>query len=260
MSTNVIADRLIRKLESFAKLSAVERQALQDTSVTTSRFPAHTDLIQEGDPTDGVHLIIDGFACRYKLLADGRRQIVAFCVPGDLCDLRVFVLQRMDHAIGTLSPTHVARLSRDTVLELTERHPRLTRALWWATLVEEAITREWMINVGQRTAFERTAHLMCEVFLRLRAVGLVNENACEFPLTQTELADTLALSTVHVNRTLMDMRRTGLISLRDRQLIIHDLAALQDAASFNPGYLHLEPPLEIGPGHSRPADPTGNRE
>lgn len=232
--------RLIRKLERFAKLSKAEKQALHDASVSTLRLPAHADLIQEGDPADGVHLMLEGFACRYKLLPDGRRQIVAYCVPGDFCDLRVFVPQRMDHSVGTMSPVHLARLSREKVSELTDRYPRVTRALWWTTLVDEAIAREWVVNVGQRTAFERAAHLMCEVFLRLRAVGLARGSTCELPLTQTEIADTLALSTVHVNRTLMELRRAGLITLRDKQLTIHDLQALQKEAGFNSDYLHLE--------------------
>ncbi|MEP7246238.1 MAG: Crp/Fnr family transcriptional regulator [Gammaproteobacteria bacterium] len=233
---------LIRKLENFAKLTVLEKQALANASVVAVNLPAHADLQQEGSAADdGMHLILKGFACRYKLLPDGRRQIVGYCVPGDLCDPRMFVLQRTDYSVGTLSPVRAGRLSRESVIELGEHHPRLTLALWWTTLVEEAIALEWMINVGQRSAFERAAHLLCEVYMRLGAVGLVHDNRCEFPLTQNEIGDTLALSTVHVNRTLMELRRTGLISLHDKQLTIHDLSGLKDAAGFNPAYLHLGP-------------------
>jgi CRP-like cAMP-binding protein len=232
--------RLIRKLENFAPLAEEERRALLDATGTIRRYAAHEDLIQEGAPTEGVKIILDGLACRYKVLPDGRRQIVAYFVPGDMCDLRVFLLKRMDHSIGTLCPVEAALLPQESLLELTERYPRLTRALWWSTLVEESITREWIVNVGYRTAFERMAHLFCEIFLRLQAVGLTHENHCDLPLTQTELADTLALSAVHVNRTLMDMRRAHLVTFQGRQLIIHDRQALQSVAGFDPNYLHLD--------------------
>jgi CRP-like cAMP-binding protein len=232
--------RLIRKLENFAPLSEEEKGALITASGTTRRYGAHEDLIREGAPADGVKIILEGFACRYKVLPDGRRQIVAYFVPGDMCDLRTFLLKRMDHSIGTLCPVEAALLPQERVLELTERYPGLMRALWWSTLVEEAITREWIVNVGNRTAFERMAHLFCEIFLRLEVVGLTQEDRCDLPLTQTELADTLALSAVHVNRTLMDMRRAHLVTFQARQLIIHDRQALESVAGFDPNYLHLD--------------------
>jgi CRP-like cAMP-binding protein len=234
-----VIGRLIRRLENFTPLAEAEQRALGDAVTKVRRFGAHEDLIQEGEPTDGVKLILEGLACRYKLLPDGRRQIVAYLVPGDLCDIRVFLLKHMDHNIGTLAAVEAAILSQERVLDLLERFPNLARALWWSTLVEEAITREWVVNVGHRTAFERLAHLFCEIFVRLQAVGLTQENRCELPLTQNELADTLALSLVHVNRMLMEMRRAGLVTFQNRQLVIHDLPALESASGFNPNYLHL---------------------
>jgi CRP-like cAMP-binding protein len=244
VSTTLLASLLIRKLERFERWSAEERQSVLDAIDSTVRLPAHAHLVQEGETPDGVHVVLEGFACGYKLLPDGRRQIVSYCVPGDLCDLRMTLLPRMDCSIGTISQALVVRLSRERLQEITQRSPRLTRAFWQTTLIEQAIAREWLINVGQRTAFSRAAHLFCEMFLRLRAVGLVQVNTCEFPLTQTEIADTLALSTVHVNRTLMELRRSGLITLRDKQLTIHHLPALEAAAGFVPDYLHLEATLD----------------
>jgi CRP-like cAMP-binding protein len=246
---NLVIERLVRKLENFAPLTEAERGALTEASTTVRRFGAHEDLILEGEPTDGVKLILEGLACRYKLLHDGRRQIVAYLIPGDLCDVRMFILNRMDHSIATLSAVEAAIFSQETVLDMFDRHPGLSRALWWCTLVEEAITREWVVNVGHRTAFERLAHLFCEIFIRLRAVGLTQDNRCELPLTQNELADTLALSLVHVNRMLMEMRRAGLVTFQNRQLVIHDLSALQAAAGFNPNYLHLAD--DYGHAHDR---------
>ncbi len=234
------AARLIRKLEHGVLLGPEEKRALEEACTSVQRFGPRDDLVKEGDPAQAVHVVLDGYSCRYKLLPDGRRQIVGYFLPGDLCDLRVCILKHVDHSIGTLSVVRTAALSREQVLALMERFPRLERAFWWATLVEESITSEWVVNVGHRTAFERAAHLFCEVFARLRAVGLTTENSCELPVTQTELADALALSAVHVNRVLMEMRHTGLVTFRAQRLTIHDHDALRSVAGFNPAYLHLD--------------------
>ena len=233
--------RLFRKLEIFAPLAHEEREALDQLTTSVRRLPAHAHLIQEGTPPDGMKVILDGIAYRYKMLPDGRRQIVGYLIPGDFCDLRAYLLRHMDHSIATFGTVQAALLQPEAVQKILDRYPRLLRALWWSTLVDEAVTREWLLNVGHRTAFERLAHLFCEIFARMEAVGLTQHNRCELALTQTELADTLALSAVHVNRTLMDMRRSNLISFQGRQLILHDRKELESLAGFNPSYLHLEP-------------------
>lgn len=231
---------LIRKLENFTKFSEQEAGMLRAAVVHVHAHGAHEDLAREGELTGDVNVVLGGFACRQKMLPDGRRQIIGYLLPGDLCDVRVFLLRRMDHTISTLSPAKVGIIPRAVVMELTQSNPRLTQALWWATLVEESIAREWLINVGQRTALERLAHLFCEIFVRLRAVGLVNGDSCEFPVTQAELADTLALSTVHINRTLRELRGSHLITMHAKSLVIHDFRALQAIAMFDPNYLHLD--------------------
>jgi CRP-like cAMP-binding protein len=146
----------------------------------------------------------------------------------------------MDHSIGTLSPVHAAQIPRENADWLMERYPRQARAFWWSTLVEESITREWVVNVGHRTAFERMAHLFCEIFERLHTVGLTRGDTCDLPLTQSELSDALSLSAVHVNRVLMEMRHNHLITLRNQQLTIHDYPTLRDVAGFDARYLHLD--------------------
>jgi CRP-like cAMP-binding protein len=231
---------LLRKLSNFTKLSDEESNAVNASCMDVREFSAHEDVISQGDRTGGVKLLLDGFACRYKVLEDGRRQIVAYFVPGDLCDLRVFILKRMDHSIGAVVASKVATISPDNILKLTHNYPTLTRALWWSTLVEEAIAREWIVNVGQRNALERMAHLFCELLYRFRAVGLNQGNSCTLPLTQVELAETLGLSSVHVNRTLQELRRRKLITFEGGTLAIQELDALKELSFFNPDYLHLD--------------------
>jgi CRP-like cAMP-binding protein len=200
---------------------------------------ARRNIIREGDRPDHVHLMVEGWAARYKLLPDGARQITAFLIPGDFCDLHVTILGEMDHSIATLTKSKVAFVPRATMSELTDR-PCIAKGFWWATLVDEAVLRSWVVNIGRRGAFEAVGHLFCELYVRMRNVGLTSGQRFELPLTQEEIADALGLTSVHVNRVLQRMRADGLIVLKSGALEILDYPALQEAAGFNPNYLHIE--------------------
>ncbi|HEX2527222.1 MAG TPA: Crp/Fnr family transcriptional regulator [Geminicoccus sp.] len=238
---------LIRKLEQFTKLSNEEKRALENAAAQkVRRLGPREDIIHEGDRPRHLNLMLEGWACRYKVLEDGRRQVVAFLVPGDMCDLRMSILRRMDHSIGCLSHALVAEISADTVVELSDRYPALRRALWWNSLVEEAKAREWIVNLGRRNAAERMAHLFCEMYVRLRAIGLTIDRAFELPVTQELLSDAVGLSAVHVNRTLMELREANLISLKGKTLTILDPDGLEALALFSADYLHLDRSGEAG--------------
>ncbi len=229
------------KLEAFTRLSQQDKALIDRLARKNVRvINARRDLVREGERPRGVHLILDGWACRYKQLPDGRRQVVSFFIPGDLCDANVFILKEMDHSIGAITQIKVAEITPPDFEALMQESPRITQALWWHELVNAAVQREWTTNIGQRTAYERIAHLFCELFIRLRSVGLADGNSCDFPLTQVDLADATGLTAVHVNRTLQEMRREDLIVLEHRTLTIRDLDRLKDVAMFNPNYLHLD--------------------
>jgi CRP-like cAMP-binding protein len=230
---------LTRKLELFGDLPHEDRQLLDVVVKNRRSVPAKAIIIREGDAPRDVHLVFSGFACRSKLLADGKRQIFAYLVPGDFCDLHVFILKAMDHTIETLSSCELVEIPRDRVLELTGR-PAIARALWWANLVDEATLREWLVNLGQRDAVHRIAHLFCELHLRLDSIGRVDHDVFSLPITQTELGETMGLSAVHVNRALQFLRREGLIGLQSHVLDIPDINRLREFSDFNPNYLHLE--------------------
>ena len=231
--------RLKLRLERYAPLHAVETMALAAAATTVRRFAPRDHLARQGDPVDRIFIVVEGFACRYKFMPDGRRQITAFMLPGDLCDTRTFALGKLDHSIAALSPVETILLSEDTARRL-EVMPGLQRALALGSVVQHSIAREWLTNVGHRTSFERLSHLLCELFERLQAVGLTRDHKCELPLTQVEIGDALGLTSVHVNRTLMEMRRSGLLTFQSKQLIIHDYDSLRRAAGFDPSYLHLQ--------------------
>jgi CRP-like cAMP-binding protein len=232
---------LIRKLEHFVRLSQNDRAILdRAASERVRKFGPRVDIAREGDRPKDVHLILSGWACRYKQLEDGRRQVVSFFLPGDLCDLNIFILREMDHSIGTITQVSIADLSREFFDEMSAGHPRIVTAFWWESLVNAAVQREWTMNLGQRTALERMAHLLCEIFFRLRIAGLTREDSCDFPLTQADLADATGLSKVHVNRTLQELRSTGLIVLKGKLLVVPSLERLMNAGLFNANYLHMD--------------------
>jgi CRP-like cAMP-binding protein len=231
---------LALRLEAFTRLSSQDLMAVAKISHVSRVISPHGDLIREGERPRFVHLIVDGWACRHKTLPDGRRQIVAFFLPGDFCDLNVYVLKQLDHSVSAITRLAVADIGRAEMDALTSECPRVTQALWWESLVSSSVQSEWTFNIGQRTAYERIAHLLVELFLRLRSVGLTNGVSCDFPLTQNDIADAQGLTAVHVNRTLQELRRDKLIVLEHKRLTILDLQRLQDVAMFNPNYLHLE--------------------
>ena len=228
----------LRKLEGFIPLPWADRATLLRISENPQVVPAGTDLIREGEPPESVFLILDGFACRYKLRENGARQIMAYLVPGDAGNVDAALLTAMDHSICTLSACKVTRIAPETIWDLLQR-PAVAAALRKSTLVDEATLREWLLNVGRRSAPERLAHLFCELHQRLRAVGKASENGFELPITQCDLADTTGQTAVHVNRSLRELRESGLIELRQRRLTILDMPRLKEFAEFRSTYLHL---------------------
>jgi CRP-like cAMP-binding protein len=232
---------IIRRLDAFRKLSdnalGIIKSAVRER---VYRAAAGEDLICEGDRSESVRLFLSGWACRYKVLEDGRRQIVNFVLPGDSCDAHIYLVSRMDHSIATLTPVAYAEFDRAAFEQLISADKTIAEAFYCETLANCAIQREWTFNVGRRDAVERVAHVICELFARLSVVGLTEGSSFGFPVTQMDLADATGLSTVHVNRTLQELRASRLITLRDRQMVIHDLESLSNLAMFTPHYLHLE--------------------
>ena len=239
MDTPSASTPLIRKLESILVLSEDEKDVLRNVSGTIKTVGPRQDLVREGDRPHECCLILDGFAYRYKLTDDGKRQIFSFHIPGDIPDLQSLHIDVMDHSLAALTATKAMFIPHETVCDLMRRCPRIGDAFWRDTLIDAAVFREWIMNLGRREAYGRMAHLLCEFYVRLRAVGLTNGPAYEFPLTQAELADATGLSAVHVNRTLQELRGEGLITLRNGSLAVLDWERLQEAGEFDPAYLHL---------------------
>jgi CRP-like cAMP-binding protein len=231
---------LVTKLSHFVPLGDEDVRVLDALCVNEERFESDTDIAVQGDVPRSAFVLTHGMACRYRLMPDGKRQILTFMIPGDIFGLLGFLLRAMDHSIATLVPTRIATISRNTVFDLFEHHPRIGAALWWSALQQNAINRERIVALGRRSARGRVAYLLCELVWRQKAVGLAEDDAIRLPLTQVELADTLGLTAVHVNRILQGFRRDNLIALAHHRLTLLDIGRLQKIAGFNQDYLHLD--------------------
>ncbi|WP_137390195.1 Crp/Fnr family transcriptional regulator [Rhodoligotrophos defluvii] len=245
---------MILRLEHGADLTDTDRTKLAELSASWHSAEAKIDLIREYEEPEHVRIVLEGFACRYKILANGRRSIVAFLVPGDFCDLHVPILGEMDHSIGTITSCKVVEISHPAINDVTERFPRIARALWWSSLVDEGTLRAWLATMGQLPADKQMAHLFCELHLRLKVVGYVSGTTFPMPMSQEDLADALGISTVHANRVLQQLREDGLVVLRGKMLTIPDPERLTEFAEFHPNYLHLNRKSKLG--RAMPEEPV----
>lgn len=233
-------ERYLMRLRKRDEISAEEEEAIRSAIVETRDYPADQTFIRAGEELNHSTLLLDGLMCRYKDLRNGERQIIEMHVPGDFADLHSLTLKRLDHNIMTLTPCRVGIAPHDRLRTITECFPHLTRVLWFSTNLDAAIHREWVLSLGRRTALSRTANLFCELHVRLEIVGLADETGYDLRVTQTDLAECLGLTPVHVNRTLRELREQELMTFRGRRVAIEDLAGLRRAAEFDPAYLYLE--------------------
>ena len=230
----------IRKLESQGlRLTDEELTSLLEMPMQIETLRADQDIVREGDRPTRSCLVLEGYAAMYKFTPTGKRQIVAFHIAGDIPDIQSTQLEVLDTSLGTLTPAKVAFIRHQDINEVCERHFRIARAMWRQTLIDAAIFREWVVNVGRREALNALAHVMCEFVIRMRAMGLTGGGECDLPMTQAELGDALGISTVHVNRTIQDLRARRLIRLQGARLTVLDWEGLKEVGEFDPTYLHL---------------------
>ncbi|WP_159952418.1 Crp/Fnr family transcriptional regulator [Rhizobium sp. 18065] len=230
---------LILNLSARDTLDAGEIGELERVIKHERLVPTGVDMVREGSRPKESTLLLEGIAGRYRVLEDGKRQITALHVPGDFLDLHAFMLKTMDHGVIALSPCKVAAAEHKDLKQVTETCPHLTRMLWLSTVIDGAIHREWIVAMGRRSKKGHLAHLICELFTRLSVVGRVSDNSFHLPLSQAEVADTLGLSLVHLNKTLQKLRGDDVIRWVDRILTVLDWNELKRIAEFDDSYLNL---------------------
>ncbi len=228
----------VRKLRHGAKLSEGDEAALARIVMKAREFD-RGDITPEGSEPRSIVLVVEGWACRYKQLENGKRQITSIFVPGDLCEPFGVLPRTMEHAFAALTPVVLAYVPPYTLRAAAQASPRVEEALWWDLLFSEALHREHMVSLGRRSATERLGHFLCEAHHRLGMVGLADQSSCDVPLTQADLADLFGLSAVQVNRSLQELRSSGMLSLRGRRLTIHDAPRLWEFSMFDPRYLQM---------------------
>ncbi|MBW0008482.1 MAG: Crp/Fnr family transcriptional regulator [Sphingomonas sp.] len=230
----------LTKLRRRISISSEEERAIRDSVTETRRVAADDILIRAGQELNSSNLLLDGWMARTKDLPSGERQVTELHVAGDFADLHGFTLKRLDHDVVTLSECTVGVVPHERLKEIIESYPRLGQYYWFSANVDAAITRELALSLGQRSAMSRMAHLFCELYLRLDAVGQARPDGYAFPLTQRELSECLGLTVVHANRTIQELRRRGLVELENRQLTILDRRGLEGIAEFDSTYLYLD--------------------
>lgn len=230
----------VRKIEHHSQLTAAEQDAILSLPCSIRNFPPNRHMVREGSAVDGCYVLMSGYAFRSKIAGTGARQIMAVHVKGDAVDLQNAVLPWADHDVHALNQVEAAYIQIDAIHAMMAQHPGAARAIWRDTLIDGAVEREWVVNVGRRDAVARVAHLFCELVTRQEAAGLGRSGAYDMPLTQEAIGDCTGLTSVHVNRMLQRMRSEGLITLRGRELRVEDWDRLTRVADFQPEYLFVE--------------------
>jgi CRP-like cAMP-binding protein len=234
------SNALLSRLSHFIRLSEGDARALRELMSAPESFAGHEDIAREGDRPHVAFVLLDGMACRYRMLLDGRRQILDLILPGDLCDARADLVRAADHSIGTMMATSIAPIPHGKLAAVRALHPRLDAALVWSAIEHEAMQRERMVALGRRTARGRVAYLLCELMWRQNCAGLSDGRTVALPLTQAEIADALGLTPVHVNRVLQEFRRGRLVASSRHRFALLDLERLQRIGEVSSDYLHLD--------------------
>jgi CRP-like cAMP-binding protein len=232
----------VRKLHHGAPLTREDTAILAALPISVRTVEARVDFGTDLDAVRSLPIILEGWACRYRLLENGKRQIINLILPGDLCEPFGALPHFLDRSLASLTMVRYAHAPIAAIHGAAKANPRIEKALWWDLMFATGIEREHLVSLGRRSAAERMGHLFCELHLRLEMVGLTEGATFDFPVSQSDLGDLLGLSAVHVNRSLQELRRSHLISLSSRQLTIHDLDALRDLSYFDPTYLGAQTP------------------
>lgn len=235
----MIGNVILRRLDLIGSLSDKDRMAVRDVSGEVRDLQAGEDILKLGERPSSSVIVLGGLLQRYKITPQGNRQIYSFYMPTDTPCLESLPMEVMDNTLGAVSPSQVGLVSHLELLRLFNAHPKVLMLAWRETLVQGAITREWLMRNSQMLAHAQVGHFFCEIMIRAKAAKLTRGDVCDLPITRDHLADALGMTIVHVNRTLMILRTAGLVNFQDGLLTVPSLEKLAEVADFDPSYLHL---------------------
>lgn len=233
-----MANHFVEKLQRMTALTPADIATLEQATAHPRTYAAKQDMIREGDRPGPVFVVLDGWACRYKILPSGTRQIMAFLLPGDACDLHIGMLSEMDHSLQAITATKVALIPGEDMAAMLDSSPRIANAMYKAQLIDEGTLRAWIVSMGRRSSIERVAHLMCELYLRTVAGNGTSEGEVALPISQVIFADALGMTPVHINRILRELRESGAMAFSRGSLRVLDPVKLVQIAGFDENYLH----------------------
>jgi len=243
VSTDVIPAALVRRLRTSSGVSEEEIEEINALPITVKDYAAERAVVRDGERATECCLIIDGFCVRSKTIPDGKRQILSIHIPGEIPDLMSLFLHVMDHDLSTLTPCRLGFIHHETLQKLHRRRPNVAEIFWRDTLIDAAMFREWIVNVGQRPAPARLAHVIVELRERLKVIGHVAGESFDMPLTQEQIGEALGITAVHANRVIKQLRQDGVVDLHRGRVTVLSESRLMELADFDHRYLHQSPAL-----------------
>jgi CRP-like cAMP-binding protein len=222
------------------RLSVTDLETLEAAVSDLRTLSARRTVISRSQAVRQSTYLIEGFMCRYMDGRNGNRQLVAVHVPGDFVDLHGFPLERLDHDVATLTECRVAQVPHDKLDAILQTRANLAKLLWFSTLLDAAMHREWIFRLGRLSAVNRVAHFFCETEAKLRLVGRSDGACFDLPLTQADLGEICGITAVHLNRMLRDLKERGLLTFRGGKVMIRDLRGLARLSEFDPSYLFVD--------------------
>ena len=243
MPSDTIRAALVRRLRTFSGISDDDVKEIEALPIAVRQYPAEKPVVRDGERATDCCLIADGFCARSKTISSGKRQILSIHIPGEIPDLMSLFLHVMDHDLSTLTPCTLGFIRHETLRKLHQRSPGVAEMFWRDTLIDAAMFREWIVNVGQRPAPARLAHVMIELRERLRVIGRLDGNSFEMPLTQEQIGEALGITGVHANRVIKQLRQEGIVELHRGRVTVLDEQKFLDLADFDGRYLHQSPTL-----------------
>ncbi|MHC2313212.1 CRP-like cAMP-binding protein [Bradyrhizobium diazoefficiens] len=241
--SDTIRAALVRRLRVSSGISEEDVREIEALPIAVRQYPAETPVVRDGERATECCLIVEGFCARSKTIASGKRQILSLHIPGEIPDLMSLFLHVMDHELSTLTPCTLGFISHDTLRRLHQRRPVVAEMFWRDTLIDAAMFREWIVNVGQRPAPARLAHVMIELRERLRVIGRVDGNTFEMPLTQEQIGEALGITAVHANRVIKQLRQEGIVEFQRGRVTVLGEQKFFELADFDGRYLHQSPTL-----------------
>jgi CRP-like cAMP-binding protein len=230
-------------LQTSSGISEEDIREVHELPITVREYPAERAVVRDGERATECCLIAEGFCVRSKTISDGRRQILSIHIPGEIPDLMSLFLHVMDHDLSTLTPCTLGFIKHETLQKLHRRRPNVAEMFWRDTLIDSAMFREWIVNVGQRPAPARLAHVMIELRERLKVIGRADGNRFDMPLTQEQIGEALGITAVHANRVIKQLRQDGIVDLHRGRVTVLDEGKFQELADFDNRYLHQSPAL-----------------